>query len=568
MGVKGNLAVWEAETEGLELQADLTIGRLLDDQAKAQPDKEGLVYNYPELGIEMRLTFQQYRAEVDRLAKSLIALDIHKGDHVAIWASNVPQWVLLQLATARIGAILVTVNTAYRTSELEYVLRQGDVKALFMIEEFRGNSYLEAVYNIVPEIKNLGDPATESLQSSTLPRLKRVVLIGHTPRPGVLLYDDLLEMGQTVTDEKLETYKAAVTARDTAMILYTSGTTGFPKGAMLSHYNIINTMLMNIRGQDYSNERYINPMPLFHVAGCNFNIFSIIQGVTNIPVIAFDPAKVLELFVKERGTMAFAVPTMLLAMLNHPRFLSGELKPGPIRLIYTGGTTIPASVMEAVKLKLGSDVGILFGQTESTGAGTGTLPADSFELKSTTVGKAYANMEIKIVNPETGQPVECDQSGELWMRGFPVMTGYYNMPEKTAETIDPEGWLHSGDLATMDAQGYIKIIGRAKDMIIRGGENVYPAEIEAFLSRHPAIADAQVIGVPDDTMGEEIAVLIKLRPNQVLTEDALRDHCRANISRYKVPRYVRFVTDYPLTSSGKVKKFELKQQFLAELERI
>jgi len=477
----------------------------------------------------------------------------------------VPEWIFLQLALARIGAVMVTVNTSYKASELEYVLRQGDITTLFMTEEFRGNPYLDSVYSIVPEIKELTDPLAQPVQSAKLPRLKRVVLLGTTPRPGMLLFAQVVALGQHSTDEALRERRASVTPEDVAMIMYTSGTTGFPKGAMLTHYNLVNQINSATLNQDWSQERYVNPMPLFHIAGSNFVLGAIMSGYTMIPLIAFDPVKELELLDQEKGTFSFCVPTMLIAMLNHPRFLAGEFDLFSFKQINTGGTSIPVVLMEQVKEQMGADCRIYFGLTEVTGGGTMTRDVDSFALKSATVGRVYPNLEAKIVNPATGELVSLGERGEFLVRGFNVMKGYYNMPEKTAESIDAAGWLHTGDLATMNAQGYVNIVGRVKDMIIRGGENIYPAEIEQFLMRHPKIADAQVIGVPDAFMGEEMAALIRLKPDEQLTEEELRDYCRANISHNKVPKYIKFVTAYPLTASGKIKKFELREELIEEL---
>jgi fatty-acyl-CoA synthase len=564
MSVKGDRAIWEAESEGIEL-VNTTFGEILEQQAQRNPDKEALVYNYPELGLNLRLTFRQLRAEVDRLSKGLMALGIVKGEHVAVWAPNVPEWIFLQLALARIGAVMVTVNTAYKASEVEYVLRQGDITTLFMTEEFRGNSYLDSVYSIVPDIKELADPIAQPLQSEQLPRLKRVVLLSTTPYPGTLLYPDVVEMGQRIADEALRERRASVTPEDVAMIMYTSGTTGFPKGAMLTHYGIVNQWLCAGLNKDYSQDRYVNSMPLFHIAGSNFVTASVMTGMTLIQLIAFDPAKELELLDQEKGTSSFLVPTMLIAMLNHPRFLAGAFDLSSFKQIYTGGAPIPVALMEQAKEQMGADCRIYFGLTEVTGGGTVTRDHDSFDLKSATVGRPYPHMEAKIINPATGEPVGFGERGEFLARSFNVMKGYYNMPEKTAATIDTEGWLHTGDLATMNAQGYVNIVGRVKDMVIRGGENLYPAEIEQFLVRHPKIADAQVIGVPDAYMGEEMAALIRLKPDEQLNEEALRDYCRANISRNKVPKYFKFVATFPLTASGKIKKFELRSQLIEEL---
>lgn len=561
MAVQGDRAVWTAETAGLEL-VNLTVGELLDQQVQKQPDKEALVYDYPEIGLQLRLSFSQYRAEVDRLAKGLLALGVQKGEHVAVWAPNVPEWIYLQFALARIGAVMVTVNTAYKAAEVEYVLRQGDITTLFLVEDFRGNPYLNSVYQVAPELRELADPLHEPLQSASLPRLQHVVLIGNVERPGTMLYAQLCTLGERVSEEERKQRLVSVTPQDVAMIMYTSGTTGFPKGAMLTHYNIVNTMQVVTMGKDYSADRYVNPMPLFHIAGSNFVIFSLMNGLTMIPLIAFDPTKELELLSQEKGTSSFCVPTMLIAMMNHPKFDTYDLS--SLRQVYTGGTAIPVVLLEQFKAKTGADCKIFFGMTESAGAGIMTLDDDSFELKSSTVGKPAPHLEVKIIGG-TGEPVGFGERGELFMRGFPVMKGYYNMPQKTAEAIDSEGWLHTGDLATMNAQGYVNIVGRVKDMIIRGGENVYPAEVEQFLMRHPKIADAQVFGVPDTLMGEEAVAAVRLKPGEQVPADELREYCRANISRHKVPKYFSFVTEYPMTASGKIKKFELRAKSIQDL---
>lgn len=561
MAITGDLAVWESETEGLEL-LPCTIGDLLDQQTKLRPKKEALVYSYPENGLDLRLNYEQYRTEVDRLSKALLALGIAKGEHVGVWATNVPEWILLQLALARIGAVMITINTAYKASELEYVLRQGDVSSLFLIEKFRENSYLDSLYHIVPELRELTDPLHQTLQSTRLPRLKRAILINGPACAGLLPYSQVAMLAASISDDDLEARKASVMPQDVAVIMYTSGTTGFPKGAMLTHFNLINTMHIITRGKDHSADRFVNPMPLFHIAGANFVLFSLMNGLTLIPLITFDASKDLELLVKEKATTTFGVPTMLMAMLNHPRFLAGEFDLSSLRLIYTGGTPIPAFLMRQVKEKMHANCKIFFGQTELAAAGTMTLDEDSFELQSETVGRPYPHLEMKVINPQTGQPAGLDERGELLARSFCVMKGYYNMPEKTAEVIDADGWLHTGDLATMNPRGYIKIVGRVKEMVIRGGENVYPVEVEQFLLSHPKVAEAQVVGVPDAHMGEETAAFIRLKPGEQATADEMRNYCRANISRYKVPKYFVFVREYPLTASGKIKKFELRAQFV------
>jgi fatty-acyl-CoA synthase len=374
-------------------------------------------------------------------------------------------------------------------------------------------------------------------------------------------------LGEDIADETVRERQASLDPHDVIQIKYTSGTTGFPKGVMLSHHGIINqTHVSCLIGNLKSDERYVTAMPFFHIAGSlGAVMFAVYLGCTLIPLISFDPAKELELFDNESATFSFNVPTMLIAMLNHPRFIAGEFDLSSLREIITGATPVPVALMEDVKAKMGADCTIVYGLTESTGTVTETIQADTFELKSSTTGIPHPHMEIKIADPATGEPVALGEQGELMTRGFLVMKGYYNMPDKTAETIDQEGWLRTGDLATMNGQGYVNIVGRVKDMIIRGGENIYPAEIEEFLMRHPKIAEAQVVGVPDSFMGEEVAAVLRLRPNEIITEDEIRSYCCDGISRHKVPQYIRFASVFPLTASGKVKKFELKAQLTREL---
>ncbi|MBL8191510.1 MAG: AMP-binding protein, partial [Acidobacteria bacterium] len=359
--------------------------------------------------------------------------------------------------------------------------------------------------------------------------------------------------------------QASVGVHDVVQMQYTSGTTGFPKAVMLTHYSLVNqSHIACSRGALSADERYVTSMPYFHIAGSlGAIIYSLYLGCTLIPLIAFDPLKQLELFEKEKGTFTFAVPTMLVAMLNHPRFAEFDLS--NLKNIFTGATPVPVVLMEQIKERIGADCSIVFGMTETTGAVTQSFYTDSFEMKSATVGLTIPHTDIKIVNPATGETCECGQSGELWTRGYANMVGYYNMPDKTAETLDADGWLHSGDLAVMRPDGYINIVGRVKDMIIRGGENIYPAEIEAFLMRHPKIAEAQIVGIPDEFMGEEVCALIRLKPGETVTEDELREHCKANIARHKVPKFFRFIESFPLTASGKVQKFVLRDQLIKEM---
>ncbi|MGH9799782.1 MAG: AMP-binding protein, partial [Blastocatellia bacterium] len=438
----------------------------------------------------------------------------------------------------------------------------------FMIEDLRGYSYLDAVYSVAPEVKTLGDPLSQELNSEKLPRLKRVVLIGKEQKPGVMLYSQVTALADRVSDEELKARQTSVNTHDVAQMQYTSGTTGFPKAVMLTHYSLVNqSHIACSRGALSADERYVTSMPYFHIAGSlGAIIYSLYLGCTLIPMIAFDPAKQLELFEKEKGSFTFAVPTMLVAMLNHPRFAEFDLS--CLKNIFTGATPVPVIVMEQIKDRIGADCSIVFGMTETCGAVTQSFYADSFEMKAATVGLTIPHTSIKIVQtsgPATGETCRCGESGELWTRGFSNMVGYYNMPEKTAETLDEDGWLHTGDLAVMRPDGYINIVGRVKDMIIRGGENIYPAEIEAFLMRHPKIAEAQIVGIPDQFMGEEVVAVIRLKPGETATEDELREHCKANIARHKTPKFFRFVESFPLTASGKVQKFVLRDQLIKEM---
>jgi fatty-acyl-CoA synthase len=564
MGIHTNKAMWEAETEDLEL-LDLTIGDLLDRQATAFPDTEALVYSYPEIGVNLRLTHRQYQAEANRLAKGLLALGMAPGEHLAIWATNVPEWALLQVAAAKIGAVLVTINTNYRAAELEYVLRQGDVATLVMIGEYRDNNFLDALYSIAPELLEVKNPALEELRCASLPVLKRIVFIGEKAQPGLLPYTQILKLGESISDETLQARQSTVQPDDIAQMQFTSGTTGFPKGVRMTHKGMVNNAWLSFTRQGLqAGERLVSPMPFFHVAGSLLSLLGpLAHGATLIPLIAFEPAKQLELIAAERATQATGVPTMLIAMLNHPRFTEFDLS--SLRQVGCGGSPVPVSLMEQVKAGMETDVWIIYGMTETHCTITLSKPHDPFELKAGTVGVPLAHTAVKIVHPVTGETLAIGEQGELCARGFLLMKDYYNMPEKTAETIDADGWLHSGDLATMNAQGYANIVGRVKDMVIRGGENIFPAEIEAFLMRHPKIAEAQIVGVPDAFMGEELVALLRLKAHEQTDEAEMRDYCRANISRQKVPKYIRFVNAFPLTASGKVKKFELKEQLIKEL---
>lgn len=564
MPVLGDSSVWTRETFGQEL-IDITIGDLLDQQAVRFRHEPALIYRYPEMGIDLCVTYGELRDRVDRIAKGLIGLGVGPGDKVAVLAANVPEWIFLELAVPRIGAILVAVNTNTRRTDLEYVLKHADVHTLVTMREFRGNSYETSLAEIAPELARQADP-WETLQCEALPELRRVVFLPEAPSASHLSLHRLVELGDTIEDTVLGERQSQTRSADVFQIQFTSGTTGNPKGAMITHHAAINNArLFAGRAGVRSSDRLLSAMPLFHTAGNVMEVFGILNhGAALVKAISFDARKMLELLQAERATILSAVPTMVIAMLQQLDADQRCWDTTSLRFVISGGTPIPVTVMEQVRSLFGAQPMIGFGMTEASPMVTGTLQDDSFELKSATVGIPLPHTEVKLVDAQ-GQAVPLGQAGELLIRGYLVMQGYYKMPDKTRETIDQDGWLHSGDLAIMDANGYLRIAGRIKDMVIRGGENVYPAEIEGFLMRHPAIKQAQVVGIPDDYMGEETAAFIELHAEAALSEPDVRAHCKAELPRHKVPKYFRFVDHYPLTPSGKVKKYELRAMFVSQL---
>lgn len=563
------LAYWQAETTGEPL-LEMTIGTLLDHRASEFPEREAVVYScYPEFGgaLDIRWTYREYHDLADEVACGLLALGLKKGEHVAVWAANLPEWLLLQMAAAKAGLVLVTVNPAYRAAELEYVLKQGDVAALFFMPRIRDHDCLATVRALITPGTRYGEVSSEQL-----PSLRYTGLIGMQP-PGLSgyldwrpeLFREMVARGALVNNEELRQRKLSVQPHDPAMILYTSGTTGFPKGAVLTHSNILNDAALFMRqwGAD-GGDRGCTAMPYFHAGGCVLAVLGALSlGSTLHPMLAFDPKKMMQIISSERCVTLGAVPTMLFAILQHPEFAQFDLS--SLRTVVSGGAPVPVYLMEQVKERIGADVAIVFGQTEASAAITLTLTDDSFELKSATVGVPLPHVEVKIVDPVSGEVVPCGERGELCCRGFLVMQGYYKMEERTAEALDSEGWLHTGDLATMDAHGYVNIVGRLKEMVIRGGENIFPREIEEFLVRHPAIADVHVLGVPDRFFGEELLAVIRLKEDKTLDEQELREYCKGKISHQKIPRYIQFVSEYPMTASGKVQKFVLRERAIKGL---
>lgn len=533
---------------------ELTIGELLERKVNEHPDHEAVVY--PERGF--RWTYREFDQKVNEVAKGLMALGVDKGEHVAIWSDNKPEWVTTQFASGKMGAVLVTVNTSYRAQELEYLLQQSDTTTLILTETFKGTSYLDILKEVVPELEN---SEKGNIQSSKLPKLKNVIVLGDENYPGCYNWQDLIQLGERVTDQELKDRHSELNYKDVINMQYTSGTTGFPKGVMLSHYNIVNNGKQVAECIELTKEsRLCIPVPLFHCFGCVMGTLATVsQGATMVVIEQFDPEAVLKAIDQEKCTAVHGVPTMFIAELNHPDFEKFDLS--SLRTGIMAGSNCPMEVMKNVMNKMGAkDITIAYGQTESSPVITQTRTEDSIERKVSTVGKAHPNVEVKIVYPGTNDEAPRNTPGELCTRGYLVMEGYYKNEEATQAAIDSEGWLHTGDIGVMDDEGYVEITGRIKDMVIRGGENIYPREIEEFLYTHPDIVDVQVIGVPDPKYGEELMAWIITKDGKELTADEVREFCDGKISRYKIPRYIEFTDEYPMTASGKIQKFKLREQ--------
>lgn len=533
-----------------------TIGNMLDDTASKYQEKEALVYH--ERGL--RYTFGEFQEICNQAARGFMSLGIQKGENIAIWATNVPEWVISQFATAKMGGVLVTVNTSYRVHELEYLLRQSESTTLLLMDSYRDANYLAMIQEICPELQTCEPGA---LQSKRLPHLKNVIYLGNERQPGMFLWSDLLERAAWVTEEERSARQATLSPDDVINMQYTSGTTGFPKGVMLSHVNIVNNAIKVAECQRLGFEdKVCIPVPFFHCFGCVMGTLACVAtGATMVPVIAFDPGVVLAVVEAERCTALYGVPTMFIAELNHPTFAERNLS--SLRTGIMAGSLCPIEVMKKVVDQMGiRDITIAYGQTEASPVITQTVPEDSLERKVSTVGRLHAEVEAKIIDPATGDILPSGVQGELCTRGYLVMKGYYNMPEETVKAIDHEGWLHTGDLATVDEEGYYRITGRLKDMIIRGGENIYPREVEEFLYTHPKVLDVQIVGVPDAKYGEQVLACIRVKPHETLTAEEVRDYCEGKIAHYKIPRYIQFVDEYPMTASGKIQKFKLREQAL------
>ncbi|WP_257346010.1 AMP-binding protein [Pseudalkalibacillus decolorationis] len=530
-----------------------TIGQLLKDKVNRFPNREAVVYSKEEI----RHTYKEFYELTGKVAKGLMALGIKKGEHIAVWSTNRFEWLLLQFGSARMGAVLVTVNTNYQQSELDYLLKQSDTTTLFMMDQFRTTSYVDIVKSL---LGNTYD-SSGKVETEKLPYLRQLIFMETETPDGLLGWQAFIELSTKVSDEELAQREDELHHDDVINMQYTSGTTGFPKGVMLTHYNIVNNgfqvaSAMNLTEED----RLCIPVPFFHCFGCVLGVLACVSvGATMVPIDQFDPDLVLWTVEREKCTGLHGVPTMFIAELNLDSFDDYNLS--TLRTGIMAGSPCPIEVMKKVINLMGMDeITIAYGQTESSPVITQTRKNDPIERRVETVGKRHPVAEVKIVDPVTSEGVPTGIQGELCTRGYLVMKGYYKMPEATSNAIDSEGWLHTGDLAVLDVEGYIKITGRLKDMIIRGGENVYPREIEEFLYTHPDIVDVQVIGIPDEKYGEKVAACVQVKENECVSVEAIKSYCQGKISKHKIPEHIFIVKEYPMTASGKIQKFKLIEQ--------
>ncbi|KMY66088.1 AMP-binding protein [Desulfocarbo indianensis] len=532
----------------------ITLGDILRETARSYPDNDAMVY----VDRGFRLTWAQLDAEVDRLAKGLLALGVGPGQKVAVWASNLPYWVALQFATARIGAILLTVNTHYRTAELEYLLKQSECENLVISDGYRDNDFVATVYELIPELR---EQERGHLRLERYPHLQRVFFLDQDKHRGMYSLPEVLAMERMTADRDLAAIGASLRPTDVVNMQYTSGTTGFPKGVMLSHQCIANNGYWVGRNQNLGpRDRICLPVPLFHCFGCVMGVLGATSHGSALVILEeFEPVQVMASVEEERCTALYGVPTMFIAILQHKLFSKFDFS--SLRTGIMAGSPCPVKTMREVMERLNmGEITICYGLTENSPVMTQTLGDDDVRRRTETVGKAMPGIEVKLVDPESGQEVPPGQQGEVCCRGYSVMKGYYNMPEATEASVDTEGWLHSGDLGVMDEHGYLAITGRCKDMIIRGGENIYPREIEEYIHHLEGVQDVQVVGVPSQKYGEEVGAFVQLEAGAGLSEADIRDFCRGRISRYKIPRYVAFTREYPMTASGKVQKYKLVEE--------
>ena len=538
---------------------DLTMGAFLEKEVAEHPDRDFLVM--PDRGL--RWSYAQFDERVNALAKGLLAIGMTNGMHLGVWARNVPDWLTFMFATAKIGVVLVTMNSAYKSHELAYVLEQADLDALAVIDAFRDVDYVETIRELVPESLT---QARGYLKSERFPHLKHLIYMGPEKHRGFYSMPELLLLGEHSEEATVMDALLQVRPDDVVMMQYTSGTTGFPKGVQLSHRNILNNgYYIGERQKMTGIDRVCLPVPLFHCFGCVLGVMAILtHGATHVLLEEFNPFLVLSAVEKERATALYGVPTMFIAELNHPSFSTFDLT--SLRTGIMAGSPCPAETMKQVMTDMhASEITITYGLTEASPAFMMTSVDDPIEARAETVGKAMPHSDVRVADPETGKDCAPGEVGEFCCRGYNIMKGYYKMPDATAAAIDEDGFLHSGDLGTVDAAGYYRVTGRIKDMIIRGGENIYPREIEEFLYTLPEVKDVQVVAAPDAKYGEVPAAFIILQDGAELTDTDVKEACFARMARFKAPKYVVFVQEFPLTTSGKIKKYVMRDQIKEKL---
>jgi fatty-acyl-CoA synthase len=549
----------EPSTMELPWVWDQTVGAVLDRVADRFPDHDALVF--PQLSL--RWSWRELDEKVDQVASSLLALGVERGEHVGIWSMNVPEWVVSQFAVGRVGAVLVNVNPAYRVHELADALLMADVATLLVGSPFKGSNFVAMVESLCPEVARA---ESREWSASRLPRLKRLIALGERPGRGWWTWSEL-EPGNPAARADLAAISPQLTASDVYNIQFTSGTTGLPKGAMLTHRNVLTNAYYTGERLRYSEmDRVCVPVPFYHCFGCVLGtlVCAVYGSAIVVPAPSFDASATLSAIAAERCTAVYGVPTMFVSQLEHPDLSRYDLK--SLRTGIMAGAPCPLPLMDKVVNKMGaSEICIGYGQTEASPIITFTSVDDPTEVRVGTVGKPFPGLEVKLLDPATSREVGVGETGELCARGYCVMTGYYNNPEATARAIDPDGWLHTGDLARRREDGNYRIVGRSKEMIIRGGENVYPAEVEEFLHRHPAIAELAVAGVPDAKFGEVVAAWVVLKSGASLSPDELKCYCRDQIAYFKIPQYVMIVENLPRTVTGKIKKHVLKEKAIDEL---
>lgn len=536
-----------------------TLGGVLDDLSKNNPN--GWAVRYTDRNYFR--TWKELNDEADLIARGMMSLGVKKGDHVAIWATNTPEWILTLFAAAKIGAVLVTVNTNFKIFELEYLLRQSDTKLLVMIGGFKNNDYVATVNELLPELKT----TSGEIESEHLPFLKRVVFAGKETPEGMLNFEDLKILGGDFPVEIYEENKKTLNTHDVVNMQYTSGTTGFPKGVMLTHYNILNNGKTIGDGMKFTkNDKLCITVPFFHCFGLVLAMMACItHGTTMVPIERYSPVPVMNAISVEKCTAVHGVPTMFIAMLEHAQFNNFDFS--SLRTGIMAGSPCPIEVMKKVIDKMNMrEIVIVFGQTEASPGCTMTTTSDSIDKRVNTVGRAFPGVECKIIDPESGEELPINTPGEFCARGYNIMKGYYKMPEATAQAIDKDGWLHTGDLCTVDEDGYYKVVGRIKDMIIRGGENIYPKEIEECLYTCDKVSDVQVIGVPSEAYGEEVMACVILKEGEEMTEEEVKEFVGARMAKHKVPRYVRFVDSFPTNAAGKIQKFKMREEAIEILK--